>query len=102
MNRLMILGTNIFALEMADLIGDVEEYELVGFVENQDKNKCGDLIVGKPVVWIDNIKDMVDTCEFICSIGTTHRISYIEQVKAMGGRFIEFVHPTAYVSKTGR
>jgi hypothetical protein len=38
--KLIILGTRLFAEEVADLVGDGAEYELAGFGENWERERC--------------------------------------------------------------
>lgn len=44
--KLVILGASFFAQEVADLVSEIEEYELVGFVEGIDPKKCGQTLLG--------------------------------------------------------
>ena len=97
---LMILGTGVFAAEMVDIVMDTQEYKVDGFVENMDRNKCNERIEGLPVVWIDDIKDVIETHYFVCSIVTTHRIDYVNTVEKTGAKFATIIHPSAYISKT--
>ncbi len=51
---LIILGTHVFAEEVADLLGDCGEYELVAFAENWDRARCAAPLLGRPVLWVDD------------------------------------------------
>ena len=92
-----ILGTNLFAEEVADLARQTPGYEVAGFVVNLEKPAPGESFEGKPVYWIDDLKDMVDDHEAICSIGTTQRRQFTDAVESIGMRFATLVHPSAQV-----
>ena len=98
--KLVILGTNLFAEEVADLVSEIEAYQLVGFVENLDPEKCRQTFLGLPVMWIDDVARLDDSYKGVCSIGTTKRDKFIEQALSLGLRFATIVHPTARVSPT--
>ena len=95
---LLILGTHMLAIELADLVSEVAGYRLVGFVENQDPERCREALEGLPVHWIDSIGDLARDHYAVCGISTTHRVGFIEQALSHGMRFATVVHPTARVS----
>jgi sugar O-acyltransferase (sialic acid O-acetyltransferase NeuD family) len=96
---LLILGARSFAREIADLVSDIPEFELTGFVENTDRSFCSESIDGLPVHWVDDIAAMASTHWCICAFGSNKRINFIRQVEAMGFRFATVIHPTARVSR---
>jgi hypothetical protein len=96
---LLILGTHMLALEMADLISEMAGWRVEGFVENLDRERCSNAIEGLPVHWIDVIERFAGTHHAICGISTTHRTHFIEQASAKGIPFATLVHPTARVSR---
>ena len=98
--RLVILGTRVFAEEVADLVADCAEYELVAFGENWERSRCGSLLLGLPILWVDELAALAPTHVALCAIGTTRRAAFIRQVEAMGFRFATVRHPTARVSRT--
>jgi len=95
---LLILGTHMLALEMADLISEMAGWHVEGFVENLDRERCSITIEGLPVHWIDDIGRFSPTHHAICGISTTFRTRFIEQASALGLPFATLVHPTARVS----
>jgi sugar O-acyltransferase (sialic acid O-acetyltransferase NeuD family) len=97
--RLLILGARSFAREVADLVSDVPQFELAGFVENTDPALCSGTIDGLPVHWVDDIAGMAATHWCVCAFGSTKRIAFIRQAEAMGFRFASVIHPTARVSR---
>ena len=97
---LIILGTHAFAEEVADLIGDCDEYELTGFAENWDRDRCSSTLLGLPIVWIEDLPSLVDTHMAVCAIGSPLRSRFVESVKAMGFRFVAVKHPGARISGT--
>lgn len=99
-NKLIILGTHLFAEEVADLVADCDRFELVAFVENWDRGRAGSTLLGHPIIWVDDLAPLAPTHEAICAIGTTRRAAFVEQVQALGVRFATVCHPTARVSPT--
>lgn len=100
--RLIILGTRLFAEEVAEIVADGGEYELVGFGENWERERCAAPLLGLPVHWVDDLPPLAATHLAVCAIGTTKRAAYVAQVEAMGFRFATVAHPTAHVSRTAR
>jgi sugar O-acyltransferase (sialic acid O-acetyltransferase NeuD family) len=95
---LLILGTHMLAVELADLISDIPSYRLVGFVENQDPERCELKIEGLPVHWIESIGNLARDHYAVCGISTTHRVRFIEEIASYGMRFATLIHPTTRVS----
>lgn len=98
--KLVILGTRVFAEEVADLVEDGDEYELAAFAENYERERCDRPLLGRPIVWVDDLGALAATHLAVCAIGTTHRSRFVTQVEAMGFRFATVRHPTARVSRT--
>ena len=96
---LLILGARSFAREVADLVSDIPQLELQGFVENTDRSLCSEPIDGLPVLWVDDIAGMAATHWCVCAFGSTTRIAFIRQAEAMGFRFSSVIHPSARVSR---
>ncbi len=97
---LLILGTRTLAEEVADLVMDTDEFEVTGFVENMDRTRCAQPLVGLPVYWIDDIGPMSRSHVAVCALGTTKRGLFTDQVEALGFRFATIVHPSARLSRT--
>ena len=95
---LVILGTRSFAREVADLLSDLPALELKGFVENLDRDRCGETIDGLPVFWVDAIAGLAATHLGICALGSTERRSFIDEAIRQGLGFVTIVNPTARVS----
>jgi sugar O-acyltransferase (sialic acid O-acetyltransferase NeuD family) len=95
---LVILGTSLFAPEVADLIDDTGRYVVTAFIENWDRDKTSEPFLGRPVVWIDDAGSLAATHHAVCSLGTTRRKSLIEQVASLGFRFARVEHPDARIS----
>ena len=96
--KIVILGTSFFAPEVFDLIEDMGRYEVTAFVENWDKEKTNQPLLGRPVIWIDDAASLVSSHKAVCSLGTTHRQQFIQQARALGFQFTTVIHPTARVS----
>lgn len=97
---LLILGTGLFAVEIADLAVEIPGVTVAGFVENMDRQKCAQPLDGKSVHWIEDLGERVKTHRFVCGLGTTHRGRFTDQIAALGGEFATLVHPTARVPAT--
>ena len=98
---LLILGSHMLAMEMADLVSEIDGWHVEGFVENLDRDRCASTIEGLPVHWIDDVGRFAGTHHAVCGISTTHRVGFIEQASAQGLPFATLVHPMARVSKVG-
>jgi len=40
MKKLLILGNKTLAVEIADLASEIQEYNVAGYVENMDPDRC--------------------------------------------------------------
>lgn len=97
---LLILGTRSFAVEVADLVSDIPGFQVTGFVENMDPQRCEDVLEGLPVLWVDEVASMTETHKAVCALSTTHRSRFTEQVSRQGMSFATIAHPTARISAT--
>ena len=95
---IVILGARIFAVEVADLISDAPQFQLAGFVENYERERCDDLLENLPVFWVDELPRLAEKHRAVCAIGTSKRQRFIAQAQENGMEFFTFVHPTARVS----
>ncbi len=99
-NKLLILGTGCLATDIADMIEDMPEFELAGFVVNMPPFERGQKLLGKPVYWIDELEDMNDSCQAVCSLGRMKKTKLIQEVKEFGIPFVNLIHPSVRVSQT--
>jgi acetyltransferase EpsM len=95
---LVILGTHVFAEEVADIVAESPEYELAAFCENWDRDRTAQPLLGRPVVWIDDLGSLADGHEAVCAIGTNRRHEFVEQAAAAGMRFATLRHPSAVIA----
>jgi sugar O-acyltransferase (sialic acid O-acetyltransferase NeuD family) len=102
MAPLLVCGTRTFAEEVADLVSDIPGWEVAGFVENEDRERCSQKLHGLPIHWVDELADMADTHHAVCALATTKRERFTDQVARLGMPFAKLVHPTAHVSGTSR
>ncbi len=94
-----ILGAGGFAEEIADLLEDLSELELIAFVESADKNRCGKTLLGRPVIWIDETPALGPDCRYICSVGSpAQRKSFVADALSRGLKFTTIIHPKAHVA----
>jgi len=98
MKKLLILGTRTLAVEIADLASETHEYEVAGFVENMDPNRCKEPLEGLPVIWVDEIAGRAHDHCAVCGLATTRRHRFVDQVAAMGMSFGTVIHPSARIS----
>ena len=96
--RLLILGTRSQALDIADLVNEIPGFEVAGFVENWDRERCQGGLDGLPVYWVDDLKELATSHWAVGGLATTERRAFIEQAAACGLRFATLVHPSASVS----
>ena len=85
---------------MADVAACGDEYTLAGFVENWDRGRCGERLNGLPILWVDDLAERAPDHWVICSLGTTERWRFIEQVAAQGLRFATLAHPSVNLAPT--
>jgi len=97
--KLAILGTSLFAPEVADIVEDCGGLEVSVFVENWDRARTSGTLLGCPIVWFEDAAPLAATHQALCSLGTTKRRAFIEAAEAMGFRFATVIHPTARVSR---
>jgi acetyltransferase EpsM len=95
---LLVLGTRHFAPEVFDLVSEMPEFRVDGFVENLERERTDSTLEGLPVHWIDDVGAFSETHLAVCALGTTARGRFVAQAEAAGLRFATIVHPTARVS----
>ena len=96
---LLICGTRSFAEEIADVVSDTPGFVAAGFVENLDRDRCAEPLIGLPVHWIDEIEGFAATHSAVCALATTKRRVFTQQVADRGVGFATVVHPTARISR---
>ncbi|MFH0725709.1 MAG: acetyltransferase [Pseudomonadota bacterium] len=102
MKRLMIIGAGGFGREMLAWLEATEKtacYEASGFLDKNSKALDGygiDLpILGDPDHYQPKSDDL-----FICAFGNTReKLRICRSLKARGGQFATFIHPTAVIGK---
>ncbi len=99
MKKLIVLGTGVFAEEIADLVEDGNTHEIAGFAENRDRAKVPGPFLGHPVHWYESLTELTGEHEFLCSIGSTKRIEFTSAIEALGMTFARVQHPTARLSR---
>ena len=99
-HQILIIGAGSIAKDIADLVADTPQYEVVGFVVDQPPFERGSTLIGKPIYWIDELEDFKPGFQAICALARMHKSEIISKVKHHGIKFIPFIHPSARVSKT--
>lgn len=92
MKDLFILGTKVLAEELF-AVAEHAGIPVAGFVENQDRNKAGTSLCGRPILWVD---DVPGGARCVCALSTMKRRRFIDQLE---GRveFANLVHPSSIV-----
>jgi sugar O-acyltransferase (sialic acid O-acetyltransferase NeuD family) len=98
MKKLLILGNRTLAVEIADLASEIQEYNVAGYVENMDLDRCKEKLEGLPIIWVDEISKFVHDHWAVCGLATTHRHRFTDQVEKIGMRFGTLIHPSARIS----
>jgi sugar O-acyltransferase (sialic acid O-acetyltransferase NeuD family) len=98
--KLVILGANPYAEQVADLVSDIEGYELVGFVENENREVCSQNLLDLPVVWIDDVAQLGAPLYCVSVLGSKERRKFVRQATSLGLQFAALVHPKAHLSRT--
>ena len=98
MQPILILGTHHFAPEVFDLVSDLPDFRVDGFVENIDPARTEEPIEGLPVYWIDEAARFTSTHKVICALGTTRRSRIVAEATSIGFEFATIVHPVGRVS----
>ncbi len=95
---LLILGAGLFGEEIASLAEDTGKFEVCGFVEGVDRDQCDRKLLGKPVIWIDEIEKNINSVAAVCAVGSSSRKEFIEQVASPQIVFTSIIHPSAQLS----
>ncbi|GAC1406063.1 MAG: hypothetical protein NVSMB52_19690 [Chloroflexota bacterium] len=96
---ILILGTRMLALELADVLSEIPDVEVAGFVENLDIDRCSQPMEGMRVYWIAELARLAESHAAICGISTTHRTRLVQEASAYQIPFATVVHPLARVSQ---
>jgi sugar O-acyltransferase (sialic acid O-acetyltransferase NeuD family) len=99
MNPLLVLGTTPYASVFIDSFEAIEGARFVGCVENMDRARCADRIMGLPVHWFEEIDELAATHDLVCALGTTRRAHWVGQMETRGFGFARLVHPSSVVSR---
>ena len=100
--KIAILGASVFAEEVADIVTQIGDCEVVGFVEGIDRARCKETHLGLPVIWIEDVGQLQNGCQGICAVGSTKRKHFIQQAIDAGLTFTSAVHPSAQMSNTSK
>jgi len=95
---ILILGARSQAPVIADWVSEIPGFRITHFVENLERERCESTLEGLPILWVDEVRQFVDSHRAVCALGSTHRRHFIEQVAAYGMPFATPVHSSAIVS----
>jgi sugar O-acyltransferase (sialic acid O-acetyltransferase NeuD family) len=98
-SKALILGSRRYSEVLIDMFECMSgQIEFVGAIENQDRERCSERIMGLPIHWHETIAPMAATHRLVCALGTTLRRNWIEECLSMGFRFENLLHPSSVVS----
>ena len=98
--KLIILGARPLAVVIADMAEDLLGFEVFGFVIDQPPYVPGSKLLGKPILWVDELDHIDCSCQAICSIYKNRKTIIIDKVSSFGISFINIIHPSAVISRT--
>lgn len=98
--KLLILGAGGSARDLIDLVADIPDLEVSGFVVNQAPFSQGHSFLGKPVYWIDDLADFDNSYSAICALGRASKTRIVTQVQELGIPFVTIIHPMSRIAKT--
>jgi sugar O-acyltransferase (sialic acid O-acetyltransferase NeuD family) len=96
---LLICGARSFSHDVADVIDDTPGLRVIGFVENEDRERCSEPHGGLPLYWVE---EAPREAGFVCALATTHRSRFTGQMEELGFEARTVVHPTTHVSRQSR
>ena len=97
--RILILGARSISADVADWASDIEGVTVAGFVENENRERCGETFEGLPIHWIDDLPKFAKDHWIVSGLSTTKRRRFAEQAHLLGARAATLIHPSASVSK---
>src|SRR5438093_1182168 len=100
--QLVVLGSYAFAEEVADIVSESDEFLLTAFAENTEPSRCEGELLGRPIIWVERLRDLVATHVAVCAIGTNRRRRFIDEAAALGFRFATVRHSTSTIFRTAR
>ncbi len=97
-NLLLILGAGRLAEEVAEIIADIADGTVAGFVEGIDRNRSVDNQYDIPIHWIDDIESLAATHRAVAAIGDPARRGDIVKMEEMGFQFTTLIHPSTHLA----
>lgn len=95
---LLILGTSDYTEVFIDVFESIEDYDIVGCVENWNRTRCQNKILDLPIYWHEDIEEKRETHQLICALATTKRSAWIEDMVDRGFTFTSLVHGSSTIS----
>jgi sugar O-acyltransferase (sialic acid O-acetyltransferase NeuD family) len=95
--KIIILGAGPRAADIADLMKDTSEYDVIGFVVDQPPFVEGEKLFGKPIYWIDALESLRNNCKAICGVSHMKKIKLIMKAQEYGIDFLNFIHPSSRI-----
>jgi acetyltransferase EpsM len=99
MKPILVLGTTPYAAVFIDSFESIPGLRFAGCVENINRSRCGEDVLGLPIHWFEEIDHLRASHALMCALGTTLRADWIDTMETRGFSFARLVHPSTVVSK---
>jgi sugar O-acyltransferase (sialic acid O-acetyltransferase NeuD family) len=103
--KVVIIGAGGFGREVLDIFDALNkkknQFEVLGFIVQKQYGEAGTIVNGKPILgdfdWLESHHSQV---EVTCSVGAPQQRSrLVRQVKEIGCKFINVIHPNAIMTR---
>lgn len=94
----LLLGAGEQAASYAENVADHPDYEVVGFVQDIDPERRVREIEGRPVYYVDDVREWHDTHKVVCCVGSMKKREMIRRFESMGFEFATLIATTALIS----
>ena len=98
--NIIVLGAGSLAKDIADLVEEIPDFKVVGFLVNKPPYVQCTKLAGKPIFWIDELESFDKSHKIINGIARMEKVRFISQVKNFGYEFLRFIHPSSNISQT--
>lgn len=98
--KLIVLGAGPMAGVIADLAEEHLNFDVIGYVIDQLPFVPGSELMGKPILWIDELDDSDHTFVAICSIFQKRKSFIIDKITTHGIPFVNIIHPNAAIYRS--
>jgi hypothetical protein len=97
--KLLVIGAGPLARVITDIAEDLLNIEVLGYVIDQPPFVPGSRLLGKPILWIDEVIDLDQSFFAICSIYKKKKSLIIDKFINQGINFVNLIHPRSVISR---